>query len=214
MHTTHLILSSYHLLVQVPSYATPPREKARDWGAGRWGNRNGRLPLLFSLNSHSPKGGMERVNVWGAVTEMSLYPNCNSVRNTNLQTSDEQWPLEGENKRLTRAVEGLTLKGARAVQDKHFRLPVNCLPWLSLPRLPRELSPSRCTGCGCLSRLPPWSQYSSFRASALYPRSRRLQRAPDIYSEVVLIYLHSWLSNTTKEVNPFRNMKTKDVENK
>lgn len=118
MHTTHLILSSYHLLVQVPSYATPPREKARDWGSGRWGNCNGGLPLLFSLNSHSPKGGMERVNVRGAVTEMSLYPNCNSVRNTNLQTSDEQWPLEGENKRLTRAVEGLTLKGARAVQDK------------------------------------------------------------------------------------------------
>lgn len=42
----------------------------------------------------------------------------------------------------------------------------------------------------------------------------RLQRLPNIYFEVVLIYLHSWLSNTTKEVNPFRNMKTKDVENK
>lgn len=130
----------------------PPREKARDWRAGRWSNRKGGLALLFSLNSHSPKGGMERVNIGGAVTEMSLYPNCNSVRNTNLQTSDEQWSLEGENKRPTRAVGGLALRGARAGQDKRFRVPMNCLPWLS---------PSGCTGCGCPSCLPPWIQCSS-----------------------------------------------------
>lgn len=74
---------------------------------------------------------MEKIKMRGAVTEMSLYQNCNSVRNTNFQISDEQWFLEGKNQRLTCAVVGLALRGIQAVLNKCFLLPMNYPPWPS-----------------------------------------------------------------------------------
>lgn len=118
--TIHILhQTSYHLLGQVPSCATH-RENREVRESKRWGNPNSTLPFLFSPSGQSPKGGMEGTQIQGAVTEMSLYQNCNSVRNTNLQISDEQWFLEGKNERLTCAVVGLALRGIQAVLDKCF----------------------------------------------------------------------------------------------
>lgn len=108
-----------------------PKKKQGPEGEVRSGNCNSTLPFLYSPRGQSPKGGMERIKMRGAVTEMSLYQNCNSVRNTNFQISDEQWFLEGKNQRLTCAVVGLALRGIQAVLNKYFLLPMNYPPWPS-----------------------------------------------------------------------------------
>lgn len=74
----------------------PPKEKA-----GPEGEVRGGISVTANYLSSPPKGATERIKMRGAVTEMSLYQNCNSVRNTNFQISDEQWFLEGKNERLT-----------------------------------------------------------------------------------------------------------------
>lgn len=74
---------------------------------------------------------MEMITMRGEVTEMSLYQNCNSVRNTTFQISDEQWFLESKKERLTCTVVGLALRGIQAVLDKCFLLPMNHPPWPS-----------------------------------------------------------------------------------
>lgn len=51
--------------------------------------------------------------------------------------------------------------------------------------------------------------------SMLYLVLVRCPCFPNIFHfEVVLIYLHCWLSTTTKEVNPFKSRPIKSVENK
>lgn len=157
MHITHLT-PNFLPLISSGALLCHPREKTKAGGGvgGEVTIQHSISPLPKRLLS---KGSMERIKIRGAVTEMSLYQNCNSVRNTNLQTSDEQWSLEGKNKRLTRA-EGLVPRGLQAVQD----LWTICY---HLPGYLESLSPTRYTWYGCLSCLLPWSQYSSFKASAL-----------------------------------------------
>lgn len=100
MHNTYILhQTSYHLLVQVPSCAT--QRKNRDLKKVRGGVTVTHTTFPLLPKRSVSKGGVERIKMRGAVTEMSLYQNCNSVRNTNFQISDEQWFLEGKNKRLT-----------------------------------------------------------------------------------------------------------------
>lgn len=131
MHNTYILhQTSYHLLVQVPSCAT--QRKNRDLKKVRGGVTVTHTTFPLLPKRSVSKGGVERIKMRGAVTEMSLYQNCNSVRNTNFQISDEQWFLEGKNKRLTCAVVGLALRGSQAVLDKCFLLPMNYPPRPSL----------------------------------------------------------------------------------